>query len=113
MNVKYTGKGFEEGKEYELKDSFRCHMFYENITGKSFSPTGLGDMLIWFYCNILAAAKGKDAILWDDFVDWCDANPEVFNEFTQWYIDLVKVSQMTEPQTKNDDKKQKKSKSKN
>ena len=39
-------------KEYELKYSFRAYMIYENIMGKSFSPQGLTDMIVFFYSSL-------------------------------------------------------------
>lgn len=84
MKIKY------QGKEYELKYSFRAMMVYENITDKSFAPNGLSDIIIFFYSCILAASKGQDVIKYDDFIDWLDENPIELENFSNWLLELMK-----------------------
>lgn len=71
------------GKEVELKFSFRAMMMYENITGSTFSPSGLTDIITFFYCIVLAASKDY-SISYDDFLDWLDTNPDAIKEFGNW-----------------------------
>ena len=42
-----------KGKEYTLKSSFRSYMIYENITGKSFEPTTMTDIINFFFCVVI------------------------------------------------------------
>lgn len=86
-------------KEYEIKYSFRAYMIYENIMGKSFSPQGLTDMIIFFYANLLAAAKG-DTIKYEDFLDWLDDNPDELNKFSKWLMECLGLNKFLTPEVK-------------
>ena len=41
-------------KEIELKNKLRAILIYEQITDKTFNPTTLTDMMLYFYCVVLA-----------------------------------------------------------
>lgn len=72
-------------KEIELKYTLRSLILFENITEKSFNPQGLSDMLTYFYCVVVASSKDY-SLSFDDFIDWCDENPEALGEFSEWLI---------------------------
>lgn len=92
-------------KEYEMKYSFRALMIYENIMGKSFNPTGLTDIIVFFYATVLAVAKG-DIIKYDDFLDWLDEHPDEMNNFSEWLMDALGLNGFLTPEVK--EKKEKK-----
>lgn len=77
-------------KEIELRYTIRSMMIYENIMGKSFSPDGLSEIIIYFYSTVLASSKDT-SISYDDFIDWFDQNPEALNDFSEWLNSNVKV----------------------
>lgn len=75
--------------EIELKYSFRALMMYENIQNKSFNPKTLSDIIVFFYCITLSSAPKSMTVMFDDFMDWIDAEPDVLNEFSQWLMDTL------------------------
>ena len=77
-------------REIELRYTVRSMMIYENIMGKTFSPDGLSEIIIYFYSTILASSKDT-SISYDDFIDWFDQNPEALNDFSDWLNSNVKV----------------------
>lgn len=70
-------------KEIELKYSFRAMMIYEKITGTSFNPKGVTEILIYFYSSILASDKNIN-LTFEDFMNWVDGEPTALNEFSTW-----------------------------
>ena len=90
------------GKEYQLKYSFRALMIYENITHKSFNPKTITDMIVFFYSIILASNKGCE-LMFEDFMDWIDDNPESVNDFSTWLTQIFTQQQEISP---NDNKKE-------
>jgi len=84
------------GKEYQLKYSFRALMIYENITHKSFNPKTITDMIVFFYSIILAANKGCE-LMFEEFMDWIDDNPESVNDFSTWLTHMFTQQQEISP----------------
>jgi hypothetical protein len=76
------------GRDITLKYSFRSMMIYEKITGETFNPKGLSEILIYFYSTVLASDKECN-ITFDDFIDYTDEHPELFNEFSKWLTDTI------------------------
>lgn len=74
-------KSFEE---LNLRESFRSHMIYEEITGESFRPTNIKNVLIFFYSNIMAVNR-ELTIDFEAFVDWMDEHPEYLGMFVDWF----------------------------
>lgn len=72
-----------EGKEIELKQTFRAFMIYENIQGEAFAAKSLTDILVFFYSIILACSQNYD-FTWDMFIDMIDADPNLVTEFSTW-----------------------------
>lgn len=77
-------------KEIELKYTMRSMLMYENITGKTFMPNTLTDIVTYMYCVVLSSTKDY-SLSFDDFLDYIDGNVDVMNEFSQWLIDVVAV----------------------
>lgn len=83
-------------KEIELKYSFRAMMIFEKITGASFNPKGITEIMIYFYSTILASDKNI-ALTFEEFMEWIDEEPQALNEFSQWLTStLVKNGVMSE-----------------
>ena len=90
MNVKINNR------EITLRYSFRALMLYEKIVGTSFNPKGLTEIMIYFYSTILASDKDI-ALTFEEFMNWVDENPTVFNEYSVWLTStLTKNSVMNE-----------------
>ena len=70
------------GKNYELKYGLRAQFIFEGITNKSFEIKTTMDQYILFYCCILAV-PGQD-LEFDEFIDWCDDNPDALLEFSEY-----------------------------
>lgn len=85
-------------KQYELKYSFRALMIYENITKKTFNPKTVSDMVVFFYSVVLAANKGCE-LLFDDFLDWIDANPTSITDFSKWLESIFTQQNEISPTT--------------
>lgn len=75
-------------KDIELKYTLRSMMMYENITGKTFAPEGVSDILTFFYCVVVASAKNYE-LKFDDFLDVIDENQDKLNEFSMWLTNVV------------------------
>lgn len=72
-------------KDIELKYSFRAMMVFEEITGNSFSFSGMKDLIVYFYSTVIASDKDLD-LDFEQFMDWLDDNPDELNNFTEWVI---------------------------
>lgn len=70
--------------DFHIKESFRAHMIYEEITKETFKPTNLKSIIIYFYSCVMAANRELPADF-EVFVDWLDDNPDYLNEFVEWY----------------------------
>ena len=95
-----------KGKEYELKYSFRALMVYENITNKSFQPKSLTDIITLFYSMVITSSK--DAIDFNEFIDFLDDNPDILNEFSHYLLGITKMNDLKAPEIKIEDKKEEK-----
>ena len=73
-----------------LKNTFRSMIMYENIMEKSFIANGITEILVYFYCVILASKKDI-GLMYDEFLDWVDDNPRIMEDFTKWVIDNNKI----------------------
>lgn len=78
-------------KEIELKNKLRAILIYEQITDKVFNPTSMTDMMLYFYCVILANEPSIN-LTFMEFMDMLDNAPELFDEFNKWLIQLNKVN---------------------
>jgi len=77
-------------KDIELKFTLRSMMMYENITGKTFAPEGISDILTFMYCIVVSCSKDY-SLQFDDFVDWLDDNQSKLAEFSEWLTNVVKT----------------------
>lgn len=92
-------------KEITLKYGYRPLMIYENITHKSFNPSGLTDLVYFFYACVLAASiREGDTVKYEDFMDWLDENPDKVNEFSNWLIDTLNQQKDISPEIDNKNK---------
>jgi predicted sulfurtransferase len=83
-------------KEVELKMSFRAYMLYENITGKSFEPTTMTDIINFFYCVIITSSKDYD-YKYNDFLDALDEDANLMIQFSEWLTNEYTKNGMLSP----------------
>ena len=69
--------------EIILKQSIRSLLMFENITGASYAPKSLNDVLLYLYCVVVASSKDY-SIEYDQFIDWIDDNPTEFDKILQF-----------------------------
>lgn len=74
--------------EVELKQSMRALIYYENVMNKSFNPqnTTTMDLTVLFLCTLLASDKTLH-ISYDELIDAIDDNPQIFVDYTTWFIE--------------------------
>lgn len=80
----------------DLKNTFRAHIIYEQITGKTFSPKNLTDIITFFYSTVMAC-NSELTITFDEFLNYLDENPEKLNEFVTWLTEQDKRQQGLAP----------------
>lgn len=76
-----------KNREVELKYTFRSMIIYEKITGESFQPKGVTEVLIYLFSTIVASSKGID-LTFEEFIDYADENPKIVNEFNEWLLSI-------------------------
>lgn len=93
--------------EYILKYTLRALFIYERITDKPFKFEGLYSEYLLFYCVLLA--NNEFTLSFDEFIDICDNDGSLFNQFREWLIkELEKqVIFKTEESEYSDDSKKK------
>lgn len=75
------------GKDIELKNTFRSLIIYENITGEVFTPNTITNILLYFYSVVMACDKDS-TMSFDDFTSWLDDNQQELNNFTNWLVTI-------------------------
>ena len=85
-----------KGKEVELKYTFRSFILYENIQGKSFTPSTTTEVLIFLYCCILASDR-ELVFTFDEFLDYVDEHPNVIEEFSEFFVAQINQNQSLNP----------------
>lgn len=79
-----------EEKNVTLKYGFRALMMFERITGKTFQGGGLNDCLTLFYCCFVSGDLNTN-VTFDNFIEWCDENPQEVVNFTQWLTNKLQM----------------------
>lgn len=83
-------------KEITLKSSFRALIAYEQITNHAFNPSTITDMILYFYCVIIASKEFDGTLTFDDFMDYLDEHQDLLNTFTTWLTESSKQNQIFE-----------------
>ena len=76
------------GKNIELKNTFRSHIIYEKITNEVFTPKNVTNIMLYFYSVVMASDMNLN-LTFDDFMTWLDNNADELNRFTQWIINTT------------------------
>ena len=70
-------------KKVELKKTFRSVIAYEQAMKQVFNPITLSEVIMYFYCVIIASDTDLE-VTYDDFINWLDDNPNSLKDFTEW-----------------------------
>ena len=89
-------------KEYNIKYSFKTHMVYENCMGKTYPGNTLTDVVIFYYCCLLANNDNIDFSL-DEFINYLDDDPTILETFNTMINEknerMIKMSPKEEKKT--------------
>lgn len=79
-------------KEYEVKFSLRTTLYFEQITKKTFELKNTTDILVYYYCSLLAASSDM-GLSFDDFIDNVDGDTlSQFNDILMGSREGIKPS---------------------
>jgi len=90
---------FTLGKtEYQIKQSFRALMYFEEMQGKQYTESQkISDQLAMMYCILKAANKETFKYSFDEFIDLIDDNQDQVEKF---FNSLVKPEQQSKKKVK-------------
>lgn len=94
-------------QEYKLKYTVRALFIYERLAGKSYDLGELINDYLLLYSILLAVNETFD-MKFDDFIDQCDLNPSIFNEFKKWFLTILEQKATLQNQEKEEDTDKKK-----
>ena len=80
-------------KSYEFKYSLRSMFVFEEIADKPFEIKTLLDTYIFAYACIVSN-KDNPSLEFNEFIDWCDTNPGVMEEFNVWMSEEMKKREL-------------------
>ena len=72
-------------KTITLKKTFRSLIAYEQATKQSFNPSTITEIIMYFFCVVIASDMELE-LTYDDFMDWLDDNPTTLQEFSEWIV---------------------------
>jgi hypothetical protein len=78
-------------KEITLKNKLRSILIFEQIAGKTFNPTTMTDMILYFYSVVLANEPNLD-LDFMNFMELLDEQPNLFKEFNDWLVSINNVN---------------------
>lgn len=70
-------------KNYELKYSLRSMFVFEEICGKPFKIETMFDTYALCY-SCIVSVKDNPELGFDEFIDFCNDNPQVIEEFNDY-----------------------------
>ena len=80
-------------KSYDFNYSLRSMFIFEEISGKAFEISTMMDTYIFAYSCILAN-KNNPSLEFNDFIDACDANPDIIVEFNKFMEEEMKKREL-------------------
>ncbi len=70
-------------KKYQLKYTIRALFIYEKLTGKTFTPSTMTDLYVFFY-SVILANHPDTGLTFNDLIDICDEDMNLFRQFNEW-----------------------------
>lgn len=77
--------------EYQLKYTIRTFFVFETLTERSFDANKLQDNYILFYACLLANNQDTFKLTFDEFVNVCDEDVTLFQQFTEFLITEINL----------------------
>ena len=87
------------GKKVVLKYGLRAMFAWEEMVGKPFEINTLMDTYCLFYSCIIANQENP-SIDFNEFIDSCDQNPGLIEEFNEYLSQEMKKREVTAPKKK-------------
>lgn len=82
--------------DVQLKSTFRAHIIYEQITGGTFAPKNLTDIVTFYFSTVMACSPDL-ALDFNEFLDWLDDNPSSLNDFVSFLTENEKRQNALNP----------------
>ena len=79
------------GKDLSLKYTLRAFFVFESISGYPFQFGKLLDEYILFYSFLIASNKDSFNMEFDEFIDSCESDLTLFNQFKTLLLDEIKL----------------------
>lgn len=90
---------------YQFKQTIRALFLWEQIAQRPFEIKTLLDNYLYFYCILLA--NNPDFMLWDEFIDALDDDPEIFQSLVKILNERNAISDLINPEDESDKDKKK------
>lgn len=81
------------GEAFTPKYNLRAMFLYEKMSGHSGFETSTTEDNFMLLYSMLKGSKRDTALTYDDFIDACDANPELVNELSECIISQAKANE--------------------
>ncbi|MDR1556795.1 MAG: hypothetical protein LBS88_07190 [Tannerellaceae bacterium] len=79
-----------DGNTYVLKYSLRNYFVFENLAGRIYELGRMSDEYLLFYSTLLAC-NPTFGLSFDEFIDRCDADPNLFIAYIDFFTKAVKI----------------------
>ena len=83
-----------KGYSDNIQNQNYWHNYSEFTTKKTFNPSTISEMILYFYCVIIASDTELE-ITYDDFLNWLDDNENTLKDFTMWLSKMNEVESTT------------------
>ena len=83
-------------QECKIKYTLRGFFIYERVTGGPFTAGALMNEYILLY-SLLLACNEDFTMSFDQFIDACDEDNEIFRAFREWFVSILKQMALTNP----------------
>lgn len=93
--------------EYKLKYTLRSLFIYEKITDNQFTGKSLIDYYILFYSTLLANNPDSFKYTFDEFIQLCDDDNNLFVQFTEFLNKELNIQNQFNHEEADEDSKKK------
>ena len=87
------------GKKLVLKYGLRAMFAWEEMVGKPFEINTLFDTYVFCYACLISN-QDNPSLDFEEFIDACDNNPEIINEFNEFMNGEMKRRETISPKKK-------------
>lgn len=79
----------------KFKQTIRALFLWEQIAQRPFEIKSLLDNYLYFYCILLA--NNPDFMMWDEFIDALDEDPEIFDSLIKILNERNSINELINP----------------